>query len=56
MIQKENPRRIHLQQNDRYAAYYRRTDGYRKLIIGKEEKRVVIVSFMDTDEIPKIRI
>jgi len=56
MIEKETPRKIYLQQNRRYAVYYRKKDGYRKIIISFEDKKAVIVSFMDTKEIPKIKL
>ena len=56
MVERENPRKAYLQQNGRYAAYYRRADGYRKLIIEIENTKAVIVSFMDPQEIPKINV
>lgn len=56
MIKKETPRKVYLQENGRYALYYRKEDGFRKLIIDIKEEKAVIVTFMDTDEIPKIRI
>lgn len=52
MVVRENPRKVYIQENGRYAAYYRRNDGYRKLILEKEKNKIVIVSFMDTVEIP----
>lgn len=51
-IQKESPRRIFLQENQRYALYYRKSKGYLKIIL-EIEKNIVIVSFMNTLEIPK---
>ena len=53
MIEKEQPRKAYIQENGRYALYYRRSDGYRKLIISIENKILVIVTFMDSKEIPK---
>lgn len=53
MLTQERPRRIYLQTNGRYAVYYRRTDGYRKLVVAME-KDAVIVSFVDTQELPLI--
>jgi len=55
-MRRENPRKIYLQENGRYALYYRKADGYRKIIIELENKKAVIVSFMDPPEIPKIKI
>ena len=47
--------KIHLQNNGRYATYHRKSDGYRKLILEVEDDKVIIVSFIDTPEIPRIR-
>ena len=55
MIGRETPRKAYLQKNGRYAAYYRKKDGYRKIIIEIEGERAVVVSFIDTAELPKIR-
>lgn len=52
MVSRETPRKVLLQQNGRYATYYRKRDRYRKLIIEIENK-TIIVSFMDTLTIPK---
>jgi|SRR3990167_4898006 len=51
----ETPRKIYLQQNGRYATYHRKPDGYRKLIFEVQNNKIIIVSFMDTIELPKIR-
>ena len=56
MVEKERPRKAYLQQNGRYAVFYRRVDGYRKIILDIEETKTIIVSFMDTPEIPKYKI
>ncbi len=53
MAMRETPRRAYLQENGRYAAYYRKSDGYRKLIFEIQRSDVTIVSFMDTLEIPR---
>ena len=53
MLAQERPRKVYLQANGRYAVYYRRADGYRKLIVAVE-KDVVIVSFVDTQELPRV--
>ena len=55
MLEKEAPRKIYLQKNGRYATYYRKPDGFRKLILDLEDNKIIIVTFMDTPEIPKIR-
>ena len=33
MVDKETPRKVYLQKNGRYCAFYRKADGYRKLIL-----------------------
>ena len=54
MVVKESPRKIYLQENARYGIYFRRKDGYRKLIIDIQKEKVNIISFMDPKELPKI--
>jgi hypothetical protein len=53
MIKKETPRRVNLQINGRYGAYYRKSDGFRKLILKIEEKKIIIITFMNMKEILK---
>ena len=55
MLEKETPRKIYLQANGRYAAYYRKSDGYRKLILEIKKNEIIIVTFVDVMEIPRIR-
>ena len=52
--QRETPRKAYLQVNGRYVGYYRKESGYRKLIFDVQEKKAVIVTFMDVDELPKV--
>ena len=52
-LNRENPRKAYLQENGRYAAYYRKKDGFRKIIIEVNGK-IIIVSFMDMLELPKL--
>ena len=56
MMERETPRKAYLQANGRYAAYYRKEDGYRKLIFDIEEQKVIIVTFLDVKELPKINL
>lgn len=56
IVEKEKPRKIYLQRNGRYAAFYRKSDGFRKLILEVEDNNVTIVTFMNYLEIPKYRI
>lgn len=53
MVAKETPRKVFLQDNGRYAVFFRKADGYRKLILEVKEKIITIVSFWDMLEIPK---
>ena len=55
-VDREKPRKIYLQENRRYAAYYRKSDGYRKIILDFETKKAIVVSFMNTPEIPRIKL
>ena len=56
MLEKEVPRKIYLQNNGRYASYFRKSDGYRKLILEIEDNIIIIVTFIDTPEIPKVKL
>ena len=56
MVARETPRKIYLQENGRYCAFYRKTDGYRKLILEFEENILSIVTFVDVVEIPNYKL
>ncbi len=56
MVERENPRKVYLQENERYVAYYRKSDGYRKLIIEVRDDKTIVVTFVDMSEIPKYRL
>lgn len=56
MLENEEPRKTYLQKNSRLAVFFRRADGYRKLIIEVEDDKITIVTFIDTIEIPRVRI
>lgn len=56
MLRKETPRKVYLQENGRYAAYYRKKDGYRKIIVEIRDEKNIIITFIDVLELPKIRI
>ena len=55
IIKKENSRKTYLQSNGRYACYYRRKDGYRKLIVDIQKDKAIIITFIHVDEVPKIK-
>jgi len=54
MILRETPRKVYLQENGRYAVYYRKSDGYRKLILELKEDKTIVVTFVDMKEIPRM--
>ncbi|HIG93053.1 MAG: hypothetical protein QT02_C0011G0012 [archaeon GW2011_AR9] len=56
MVKRETPRKVYLQENERYAAYYRKSDGYRKLIIEIKDNKTIVVTFVDMSEIPKLNL
>lgn len=56
MIERETPQRVYLQENERYAAYYRKSDGYRKLIIEIRDDKTIVVTFVEMSEIPRYKI
>ena len=56
IVQRETPRKIYLQENERYAAYYRKSNGYRKLIIEIRDDKTIVVTFVDMDEITNYRL
>ncbi|MDP3640477.1 MAG: hypothetical protein Q8R53_04745 [Nanoarchaeota archaeon] len=56
IVKLETPRKVYIQENERYAAYYRKSDGYRKLIFEIKEDKAIIVTFVDTSEIPRYTV
>jgi len=53
-LRRETPIKVYLQRNERYAIYYRKSDGFRKIILDIKDKSITIVTFIDVLEIPKI--
>lgn len=53
ILRRETPRKIYLQNNGRYATYYRKSDGFRKLILDIKDKNLMIITFIDVLEIPR---
>lgn len=53
IVLRETPRKVYLQKNERYAAYYRKSDGYRKIIIKIKNDKTIVITFVDTNEIPR---
>ncbi len=56
LAQRETPRKAYLQANGRYSAYYRKEEGYRKLIFDIKTQKTIIVTFIDVPELPKISL
>ena len=56
ILRRETPRKVYLQKNERYATYYRKSDGFRKLILDIKDKSITIITFIDVLEIPKITL
>lgn len=56
MVKRDNPRKVYLQLNGRYAAYYRRKNDFQKLIMDILPDKGVIITFMNIANIPKVII
>jgi mRNA-degrading endonuclease RelE of RelBE toxin-antitoxin system len=56
MVERESARVVYLQQNGRYSAHFRRSDGYRRLVLEVEDEKITIVTFTDPPELPKLRL
>ncbi len=56
MVEKETPRKFYQQLNGRYAGYYRKPDGYCKLVLELYSNKLTVVTFMDVPEIPRVII
>ena len=56
ILTKENPRSIGLQQNGRYAAFFRRKDGFMRIIFILEgDTKLEIITFFTTANMPIIK-
>ena len=55
ILEKEIPKLIALQKNGRYTAYYGRKWGYLKLIISIQESKVIIITFVNVDTLPRLK-
>jgi mRNA-degrading endonuclease RelE of RelBE toxin-antitoxin system len=54
-ILREKPHSIGLQRNGRYAVFYRRKEGYLRIILEIKESRIDVVTFINTDNIPHMK-
>ena len=55
IIIKENPQGVGLQRNGRYAVFYKRKEGYTKLICEIKRKHLEIITFINTDNMPNLK-
>ena len=52
---RETPRGIGLQKNGRYAVFFRKKEGYLRIIFEVTNDRLVIITFINTDTMPNLR-
>ncbi len=55
MIIKENPQGIGLQRNGRYAVFYKRKEGFTKIICEIKRNNFEIITFINTDNMPNLK-
>lgn len=55
MIGEENPRGVGLQKNGRYAIFYKRKEGFTKLICEIKRDYFEIITFINTDNMPNLK-
>ena len=53
-IKHETPVLVGVQQNKRYAAFYRRDERYLKLIIADKTRRLELVTFINSRVLPSL--
>ncbi len=54
LLTEEKPAFVGIQQNNNYAAFFSRKQGYIRLIFKVTEQGIEIITFYTTDHIPKI--
>ena len=54
ILEKETPSLIGIQQNERYAALFRRKNGYLRIIFQVYPNNIEIITFYITETLPKI--
>ena len=55
ILSRENPRGVGLQRNGRYAAFFRRKEGYLRIIFEVKKDRVEIITYINTDHMPNLK-
>lgn len=53
---RKKPSKAYLQKNGRYRCYYRQKQGYKKIIIDINNRRATIITFMNVDQLPRIKL
>lgn len=54
-IQQEIPKGIGLQRNGRYAAFYKRKEGFLKIIVESKNTNLEIITFMICETMPNLK-
>lgn len=54
MLLTQNPAGVGIQGNGNYSAFFRLKDGYRRIILKNTQKKLEIVTFMNTDSMPNL--
>ena len=52
---RENPRGVGLQRNGRYVAFFRRKEGFLRIIFEVKKDRLEIITFINTDYMPNLK-
>jgi len=55
ILTRENPRGVGLQRNGRYAAFFRRKEGFLRIIFELKSDRLEIITFINTDYMPNLK-
>ncbi|HLF54490.1 MAG TPA: hypothetical protein VI612_02110 [Candidatus Nanoarchaeia archaeon] len=55
ILKEEHPVFVGLQQNGRYAVFFRRKEGYLRIMFNKHPKCIEIITFYITDNLPRIK-
>ncbi|MCH8003013.1 MAG: hypothetical protein IH934_00140 [Nanoarchaeota archaeon] len=56
ILLRETPRGIGLQRNGRYAVFFRRKEGFLRIIFEVKKDRLVIITFINTDYMPNLKL
>ena len=56
ILLRETPRGIGLQRHGRYAVFFRRKEGFLRIIFEVKKDRLVIITFINTDYMPNLKL